>query len=601
MDKGKIDKTKENIGVSKLDEQTRKNLFDKFVEGGGKVVREKKNQSRLTIDREKQKQFLKRVETRPSNKRVKKEKPASIETKKKAVKKPVPESEAGALDLFMGRIKLRFKLKLLGITGFNGYYFNNKFFKKFNNVYKPALMDIQILYLEIFRKNPAVGRNITAKLDGMKPLYFELIEMIGNLFDKIVADQITEQYVNFPQLQKKSLELKEQILILYRKLFVLNPFENSVQSAFERAIDYYGKSGDSSGDSYSSMRRRIRNDLFIMFHKFLPRLHLLFCLYQGRYYELYDTDIEGILDIGEAEKPGNRQLAQYFEEEAEALEERAADNEREQGEEEDETDQGRLKAIRLGLELMSTLEMAKLRKEYDRQRIFEHVSDGDKVYITYLLFNEFDKEYSFILTTNKIKFRTDIIARTKVDFRAKLNALYDKMRKSSDSLREYAEELANYEKSRNEKPSSSTQYIEYTKRIEALETKKKTLGKNARSIVHGYMLEIVQELQVLLDDMDSHQVYIENPQEELVFDPAIEGEKKIHGKKIFEAVYIIYCYALAFAYRLSQEGDLSGDLEFKKEELEQMKGESKKEESSDKNNDEKKPGKSILEELDDML
>jgi len=601
MDKGKIDKTKENIGVSKLDEQTRKNLFDKFVEGGGKVVQEKKIKSRLTIDREKQKQFLKRVETRPSNKRVKKDKPAPFEIKKSVTKKPQPESEAGALDLLMGRIKLRFKLKFLGITGFNGYYFNNKFFKKFNNVYKPALMDIQILYLEIFRKNPAVGRNIITKLDGMKPLYFELIEMIGNLFDKIVADQIMEQYVNFPQLQKKTLELKEQILLLYSKLLVLNPFENSVQSAFERAIDYYGKSGDSSGDSYSTMRRRIRNDLFITFHKFFPRLHLLFCLYQGRYYESYDADIEGILDIKEAEKPGNRQLSQYFDEEVEVQEESAFSKEQEQGDEEDETDKGRLKAIRQGLELMSTLDMPKIRKDYDRQRLFEHVSDGDKVFITYLLFNEFDKEYSFILTTNKIKFRTDIIARTKVDFRAKLNALYDKMRKSSDSLREYAEELANYEKSRKEKPASSSQYIEFTKRIEALEIKKKTLGKNALSIVHGYMLEIVQELQMLLEDMDGHQVYIENPQEELVFDPAIEGEKKIHGKKIFEAVYIIYCFALAFAYRLSQEGDLSGDLEFKKEELEQMKGESKNDESPEKKITEKKVEKSILEELDDML
>ncbi len=601
MDKGKIDKTKENIGVSRLDEQTRKNLFDKFVEGGGKVVQEKKNLSRLTIDREKQKQFLKRVETRPSNKRVKKEKPAPFEVKKSVAKKPLPESETGALDLLMGRIKLRFKLKVLGITGFNGYYFNNKFFKKFNNVYKPALMDIQIVYLEIFRKNPAVGRNIITKLDGMKPLYFELIEMIGNLFDKIVADQIMEQYVNFPQLQKKTLELKEQILLLYSKLLVLNPFENSVQSAFERAIDYHGKSGDSSGDSYTTMRRRIRNDLFITFHKFLPRLHLLFCLYQGRYYELYDADIESILDIKEADKPGNRQLSQYFDEEVEVQEETASSKEQEQGDEEDETDKGRLKAIRQGLELMSTLDMGKIRKDYDRQRLFEHVSDGDKVFITYLLFNEFDKEYSFILTTNKIKFRTDIIARTKVDFRAKLNALYDKMRKSSDSLREYAEELANYEKSRKEKPSSSSQYIEFTKRIEALETKKKILGKNALSIVHGYMLEIVQELQMLLEDMDGHQVYIENPQEELIFDPAIEGEKKIHGKKIFEAVYIIYCFALAFAYRLSQEGDLSGDLEFKKEELEQMKGESKKEESPEKKNTEKKAEKSILEELDDML
>ncbi len=601
MDKGKVDKTKDNIGVSKLDEQTRKNLFSKFVESGGRVVEEKPSSRRLTIDREKQKQFLKRVETRPANKRVKKDRPVTIEARPVVAKKTDTGQDVGTFGLFIDRVKIRFKLKFLGIAGFNGYYFNNRFFKKFNNLYKPALMDLQIIFLEIFRKNPAVGRNITAKLDSIKPLYFELVEMMGNIFDKIIADQIVEQYVNFPQLPKKTLELKEQILSIYKKIYVLNAFENSIQAAFERAIDYYAKAGDTSGDSHYSMTRRVRNDIFITFHKFFPRLHILFCMYQWRGYQLYDTDIEAILGVGEADKPGNRQLAKYFDEMAGPQDETSKPVQTEPEDEEESADKERLKAIRQGLEIMSKLDMAQLRKDYDRQRLYESVSDGDKVFITYLLFSEFDREYSFILTTNKIKFRTDFVARTKVDFRAKLNTLYDKMRKSSDSLREYAEEMANYEKSRREKPSNSSQYIEFTKRLEVLETKKKTLGKNAMAIVRDYMIEIVQELQVLLDDMNSHQIYIENPQEELVFDPSIEGEKKINGKKIYEAFYIIFCYALAFAYRLSQEGDLSGDLEFRKEELDQMKDQGKEQQSAEKENLDKKSDKSVLEELDDMI
>lgn len=601
MDKGKLDKTKDNIGVSKLDEKTRKNLFEKFVESGGKVVDEKAERRRLTIDREKQKQYLKRVETRPENKRVKKESTRDPEQKTIVTAKSNVKPGSGAMDLFLGRLKLRLKLKFLGITGFNGYYFNNRFFRKFNNIYKPALMDIQIMFLEIFRKNPSAGRSITAKLDSMKPLYFELIEMIGNCFDKITADQILEQYVNFPQLPKKTLELKDQILSLYKTLFILNQFENSILSAFERAIDYYSKSGDKTADSRFAMTRRIRNDIFIIFHKLFPRLHLLFCMYQGAYYEVYDADIDGIMGVSEADKPGNRQLAKYFNEITSSSEEAGKENVSEQDAEEDEAETERFKAIRTGLEIMSSLDMALLRKDYDRQHLFENVSDGDKVFITYLLFNEFDREYSFILTTNKIKFRTDFVARTKVDFRATLNSLYDKMRKSTDSLREYAEELGNYEKSRSEKPSNSSQYIEFTKRLEVLENKKKTLGKNALSVVREYMMEVAQELRTLLDDMNTHQIFVENPQEELVFDPLIEGEKKINGKKIYEALFIIYCYALAFAYRLSQDGDLSGDLEFKKEELDQIKGQPNEQSAAKQESPDKKKEKSVLEELDDMI
>jgi len=76
------------------------------------------------------------------------------------------------------------------------------------------------------------------------------------------------------------------------------------------------------------------------------------------------------------------------------------------------------------------------------------------------------------------------------------------MKASNDSLREYADELETYEKSRREKPSSSSQYIEYSKRMESLVNKRNLAGKKALSMVRNYMLEITEELQVLLEDMN---------------------------------------------------------------------------------------------------
>lgn len=596
MDKNRIDKTKQNIGVQNLDEKTRKDLFEKFVEGGGKVVEEKGLRRAISIDREQQKELSRRELKAERNKRVAREQ-ASEEQKGAGKATAETGSDISSIALALWKLKLHVKMKFLGVTGLSGYFFSDRFFKKFNNVYKPALMDIQILFLEMFMKNPAVGRNITAKLDEIKPLYYELIEMVGNLFDKIEADQIMDRYVNFPDLPKKIVDLKEHILRLYRKLYVLNTFENSILQAYEQAIAIYLRVEENAADSHFTLSRRMRNSVFVIFHKLFPRLHMLFCKYRGRPYDAYDPDIAAILGVTEAEKPGNRQLAKYFEEAASLQEE---DEATETAEKAGEPDQAKAKAIRQGLEMMAVLDMTRLRKEYDKSRLFERVSDGDKVFITYLLFNEFDREYSFIMTTNKIKFRTDFVARTKVDFKTRLIDLYDKMRKSSDSLREYAEELMNYDKARREKPTSSSQYIEYTKRMEVVERKKDSIGKNALAIVRDYMIGIAQELRVLLDDMDGAQIYIENPQEVLAFDPLIEGEKKINGKKIYEALYIVYCYAVAFAHRLGDSGDLSGALEFKKEELDQMQKEMKERAASIQEADEQEK-KSVLEELDDML
>jgi hypothetical protein len=598
MNKDRIDKTKENIGVSKLDEKTRKNLFEKFVEGGGKVIDEKAIRRQLVTDKSVQKEYLRKAGGGYSQFEIRALRARADESKRAVVSRKLEQSSVNTMALYFSRLKIRIKLKFLGITGFSGYFFNNKFFRKFNNSYKPAMMDIQILYLDIFRRNPSVGRNITAKLDNIKPVYYELIEMVGNLFDKITVDQILDQYINYPEVPKKTLELKEQVLLLYKKLHVIHQFENSIIDAFEQAVDLYLKVEENPEDSHFGMTRRARSSIFIIFHKLFPRLHLLFCFYEWWPYHEIDPDIEVILGVTEADKPGNRQLSKYFEDMA------VLPDEQEKSEEDteaQEADNAAVKAVKYGLLLMAPLDLPKLRKEYDKSRLFENVSDADKVFITYLLFNEFDREYSFILTTNKIKYRTDFAARDKVDFRSKLNSLYDKMKSSTDSIREYSDELENYEKSRREKPTSGSQYIEFNKRMESLVNKKNTVGKKALSVVRDYMLQITEELGVLLEDMNSHQIYIENPQEELIFDPLIEGEKKINGKKIYEALYIVYCYALAFAYRLSQSGDLSGDLEFKKEEMEERQKQQKDiaREVQEKKESEQK--KSVLEELDDMV
>ena len=56
-----IDKTRDKIKVEELTNTDRKELFDKFVKAGGKVVKEKKKHP-VKIDRAKQKEFAQRLE-----------------------------------------------------------------------------------------------------------------------------------------------------------------------------------------------------------------------------------------------------------------------------------------------------------------------------------------------------------------------------------------------------------------------------------------------------------------------------------------------------------------------------------------------------------
>ncbi len=53
-DREKLDKIKEKTGISQLDEDTRRDLFNKFVKAGGQVYDEKQKRRQMIIDRQKQ-------------------------------------------------------------------------------------------------------------------------------------------------------------------------------------------------------------------------------------------------------------------------------------------------------------------------------------------------------------------------------------------------------------------------------------------------------------------------------------------------------------------------------------------------------------------
>ena len=600
-DREKLDKIKEKTGISKLDESTRKDLFNKFVKAGGEVVDDKQKRRQMIIDRNKQRDFQQRMDDH--NRRIKSESPATSQGRKVA---SADFSKSGKTEIrsnFWVRLRIRLKLKFLKIGQFNGLYFEYRFLERFNNIHKPALMEIQVLFFDLFKTKFERGNAIIRRMDAMRPIYFELVEMAGSIYDIQDIDPIVDHYTSFPDVPQKLSELYEPLMDIYRRLLVLHPFENTLFKGFEIGINLatrYAEQDKDKSASYSSYRKKVKNDLYDLFHKLLPRLHWLFCHYQGAIYDMGDPAIEKILGIKPSEKPGNRRLRKPDEETLLQREQLTA-------EEEDIRD-SLPSAVRKGLELMAMLNMTIMRREFDKKNLFQDVPDADKILTTFLLFNEYDREYSPILTTSKIKYNMDFGGGGRSDYRSRMQDLYDYMRTCGDAMRDYAENMSLYELVRAEKPESNNQYIVYTKRLEAIKKKKAEAGRTARSRVKDYMEKVEETVSSLVEDMNTLQRYVANPQEELVFEPNIEGEKKINGLKVYEAIERLYAFVSAFVYRLSPGGDLSGKLEFSEKELEEDSSKTVKPSGDDKtyfgeksSQEESSGQKSILDELDDLL
>lgn len=605
----KIDKTKENIGVTNLDDKTKKELFNKFVQAGGQVVTEKKERGFKDFDREKQKQYRQKIEAHKE--KLQNIKPSSAPAKGKAVAKAPEikvqargEQKRSSFSAFIDRTIIRFKLMFLGVADFWGGYYKTGFIERFNTEYKAALLELQMIYLDLFKQNPSSGKKIIERLDSLKPLYFELIEMIAAIYDRGSFMLITQAYEEFPDISQKVSDYRDFFISLFKKLYVLYRYSNTALDAFERAISFQQETEKNKSSVYSSKKKKARNDIYIIFNRLFPRLYWLFCNYYGTILPLNDSRIESMLGVTSEDKPGRRIKGAEVTEVEVPLPGDAA-----QKADEKKKDEKLPPEIKKGLEMMYALDMNKLRLEFDRENRFKFVKNEDIILHLSLLLLEFDREYSLILTTNKIKYNITYSSAGKIDYRIRLSDLYNGMRDCFEVLRQYTDALELYEKTRLDKPLSNAQYIEYSKKLTQLEKTQKTLGSQARMTIASYMEKVANELKVLIDDMNGQQLIVANPQDALNFESEIEGEKKLSGKKVYECIYLTYCFAGALAYRLSIGGDLAGGQQVVQKENASQAQQSTPEQAHantavPKHKTEKPSSgdnESILKELDDLL
>ncbi len=568
----KIEKTKQNIGVSSLDEAERKKLFNEFIEAGGEIITEKEERrlsefehdlqirNRIKLESEKNKNKNRYPDPDTQNKPVVKSQTGSKQ-KNKSVQ-TINIYEVSRFRLMIQRIIIRSRLFFMNVTDFSGYYFTLNFLRKFDDEYNPCLLSMQTTFFNLFKQNIRNGQRIIDSLDKIHPVYFETIELLSNLFDRTISNEILEHYNNFPDVPQETKELRELLTKIFRKLFPLSRYKDLILTGMERALTLQTRLEKKKFTFFHANKRKVKNNLYIIFNKLYPRLLWLMCSYEKRIF-LSDGDIEETISIPPEYMPGRRKRSA-----PKTFDMSSINNLSLNGAEKQEKEKpGEPKAafpdpVKQGLDLMCKINMEKCSEIFIKNRLFKSLNLRDKIFVTGLLLNEFDREFSFILTTNKIKYNTIFKSTDNIDYKNKFANIYNEIGKCKNRFLGYAEAVAAYDKLKLEKPISSTQYIEYSNRLSALNKEKNQVGSEARFHAKIFMEKLCKELKTLVDDNYKTRDIIINPDDILTFETAIEGEKILNQKKIYEAVNYAYNYASAFIYRLSLDGDLSGGTEY---------------------------------------
>lgn len=555
---GQLDKTRDNINVDSLNNTERKQLFNKMVKAGGQVIQEKPKKT-IKIDRNKQREIQQRLDEH-NRQNKQKQSTVSFARTSSETSSSVPQSDINYSGGF-SILGLRFGLSFGGVTNFGGDFFKKKFLEKFKVEYNPALMELQMLYLDLFKQNPNQGWKIIENLDKLRPLYFELIEMSADVYDISLPARLLDNYTALPNERYRVVDYRDLITEYFKRLYIIHRYVDSLDFAFGKAIAFQQIVERGKSSVYSQKRKRAGNSIYIVFNKLFPKLHKLFCLIRGENIHLEDSRrFEEILGIKSEMMPGHRipnQPSSLFSSEpvSSSAGEIPADDKTEKEDEAAELPE----EVKNGLTLMGHADLDSIRAEVAADNLFKSVSQNDKVLLSYLLFREFDKEYSFILTTYKMKFSPAHSIRGKSDYRARLADVYNQMRSCFDALREYFVSFDVYEKARADRPTSQEQYFPYTKRLNDLDREKKAKGRASKNMLQNYMAKIIEETRLLMNDMDSRREIVLNPQDVLEFDAPVEMTLKMKGRKIHEAVRAAHEYASALYYRLSPGGDLYGE------------------------------------------
>ena len=557
---GELDKTKKAIGVGGMDNSEREQMFNKFSQAGGKVIKEKE---------EKPEQFKpgKGNKSGKSSSSSDKSSGSGSSGKKVFVNRGTGGSDDyegmstaqmrslavdSNLGSFTNKLVIKFKCWANGVTSFGKSDITPKFMSELNLELKQALLEFKIAGNDIL-SNPNFGPKITKELDRFTPFYIELIARAHKLFDVNEMNELLQDYNSNPDLPVNLSRVTKPVYSLFKKLYYLYPYQSTYRKGILHAYDILQKLENKPPIIYNNRKKKVSSEISTVFDKLFEKLYLLIIRTENKNIPMISLYMENLLGVIDAEKPGKRKSGESLPNETneeETNQEVKSDEIKEQKPKKEDQE------LSYGRKLMSQVSIEQLRRKYDPRNEFIEVPDTDKALLSYLFFKEFDYEYSFVLTTKKIIIKPSTQNGNKIDNKQKLLSTYELTRGCMEQFKIYIDV---FKEQAQHKANPGSNYIEASKKTTALEQKRGQQSRNVRVTIKDYIEKSFDCFSLLIDDMKGSAEIVGNMDEIITFD-SIESKKRLHKKPVKQCIMEAFCYSYAFVNRLTENGDLYGGV-----------------------------------------
>lgn len=569
---GDIDKTRDRLKLDDIEEDDRRDLFNKFVDAGGEVVydsRKKINSTTTNINANTNSHIKKnnsintnsqsrfehsdikpKKELHPTNKQTNYEAIEKIKTNE--VFKPANKSKP----LFFN-FKLWLSAFSSGVITFFGGKVNPKFLNFIDKNVISSLLEMDTLMFNAL--NP-MGINDTDSKNKREKIIsrfateledVELLERIKDQYDEKVYKNLLRPYkeLDSPVI---AVNYVNELKGMFRPLYVLHLYSSKIKLVGEKAMSSYAIVDNMSRGIVNSRISAFKRAVELIYSKYYPKLLILLQYASkekletleefNKFLEITDVDILGYYT---KLKLANQKL---HESKIEAAKENI-------GKKDEEEKLNKIESI--GVKLIEKCVSFKKEDnniEYETDPFYT-IEENDKIYRIKVLIDFLDREYSILFVSNKVKYNLVYDNLVRTDYKSDFNNIFLSLSDINSRFNEYSEICKNILKVEEDEA------MRFEQRVSMLSERngqRAYISKNLKSTVMSIINSFKKKLDKLLLDKEEREKIIANPNDILTLFADIGNHKKrVQGYNVLKALTEAYYFISGFNYLIT-EGELSG-------------------------------------------
>lgn len=569
---GDIDKTRDRLKLDDIEEDDRRDLFNKFVDAGGEVVydsRKKINSTTTNINANTNSHIKKNnsintnSQSRFEHSDIKPKKelhPTNKQTNYEAIEK-IKTNEVFKHANKSKPLFFNFKLWLSafssGVITFFGGKVNPKFLNFIDKNVISSLLEMDTLMFNALNPmgiNDADSKNKREKIISRFATELEdveLLERIKDQYDEKVYKNLLRPYKELDS-PVVAVNYVNELKGMFRPLYVLHLYSSKIKLVGEKAMSSYAIVDNMSRGIVNSRISAFKRAVELIYSKYYPKLLILLQYASkekletleefNKFLEITDVDILGYYT---KLKLANQKI---HESKIEAAKENI-------GKKDEEEKLNKIESI--GVKLIEKCVSFKKEDnniEYETDPFYT-IEENDKIYRIKVLIDFLDREYSILFVSNKVKYNLVYDNLVRTDYKSDFNNIFLSLSDINSRFNEYSEICKNILKVEEDEA------MRFEQRVSMLSERngqRAYISKNLKSTVMSIINSFKKKLDKLLLDKEEREKIIANPNDILTLFADIGNHKKrVQGYNVLKALTEAYYFISGFNYLIT-EGELSG-------------------------------------------